>query len=141
LSPFAEALRKLRINRGLRQGDLAGLLGCDRGKVSALENDQREEVVLEFVESVARAVNATEEERIALLEAMRSSQRSYVVPPEASPKAYQLARELFDELDRLSNDQLDILRGVIRLGAAVTSGRPRERLYRKDKVWRSETVP
>lgn len=141
MSPFAEALRRLRTGRGLRQEDLAQMLGCDRGKISAVENDQREEVAQDFVEQVATIVQATEEERLALLEAMRSSQRSYVVPPGAPSKVFLLARELFDRLDVLSEEQIDVLRVVIRLGS---SGAPRwaqERLYRKDKIWRSETVP
>jgi transcriptional regulator with XRE-family HTH domain len=141
LSPFAEVLRSFRINHGWRQEDLASLLGCDRGKISALENDQREEVAQDFVEGLIKATGASEAEGLALGEAMRNSQRSYVVPSDASPKAFQLAKELFDRLDVLSEEQIDILRGVIRLGASRTPGRTRERLYRKDKVWRSEGVP
>ena len=141
MSPFAEALRRLRISRGLRQEDLASRLGCDRGKVSALENDQREEVASDFVEGAVAALNLTDDERQVLLEAMRSSQRSYVLPAGAPSRVFLLARELFDRLDVLSEEQIDVLRAVIRLGSPGAPGWERERLYRKDKVWRSETVP
>jgi len=39
VSPFAEALRDLRFSRGVRQQELADMVGCERSYVSALEND------------------------------------------------------------------------------------------------------
>jgi transcriptional regulator with XRE-family HTH domain len=143
LSPFAETLKSVRVQRGLRQEDLARKLECDRSRISALENDQREGVSVEFVEEVSRALNLADEEAQRLLTAMRNSQRAYVVPPEASPKAYMLARELFDRLETMPEPQLDVLRGILNLSAEtwLGSGPQHQRVWRKDKRRREDGVP
>ncbi|HWI83485.1 helix-turn-helix transcriptional regulator [Ramlibacter sp.] len=144
MSPFAETLRALRVSRGLRQDELADLLHCDRSKISALENDLREGVSEEFVRELSAALALSAIEAHDLVQAARTSQRSYVVPSEAPPKAYRLAREIFDWLDHMPEAQLDALLSVLRGFSPAT--RPaltptRHRVWRKDKVWKEESMP
>jgi len=143
MSPFAETLRALRMQHGLRQGDLAQLLGCDRGKISALENDLRESVSEAFVADLVTALSLSAQEYEHLLTAMRESQRSYLVPVDAPPKAYRLAHELFLRLDTLPERQIDALRLVLKLhqGESPSPTLTRSRLHRKDRHTRRESVP
>jgi hypothetical protein len=119
------------------------MLSCDRSKISALENDLREAVAEEFVGQLSEVLNLGAGEKAALMEAMRNSQRSYVVPPEAPPKAYQLVRELFDRLDRMPERQIDALRIVLDFSPDtwLGPGATRHRVWRKDKLWKEESVP
>ncbi len=144
MSPFAETLRALRVSRGLRQEELADLLHCDRSKISALENDLREGVSTEFVGELSAALALSESEAQDLVKAARTSQRSYVVPSEAPPKAFRLAREIFDRLDHMPEAQLDALLSVLHGFSRATcpgSTPARHRVWRKDKVWKEESMP
>lgn len=143
MSPFAEAVRALRVTRGLRQEDLADALACDRGRISAIENDQREVIPEEFVLRIAETLKLSAAERANLMEAVRTSQRSYVIAPEAPAKSYELVRALFDRLERMPEAQLDALIGILRSFESITlpDPSPAHRVWRKDKLWRSDPDP
>ena len=99
---------------------------------------------MEFVQQLVTVLKLTADESVDLMDAMRTSQRSYVVPSEAPPKAYRLARELFDRLDRMPEIQIDALLGVLRSyspDAWSGSTTARHRVWRKDKLWKEESVP
>ena len=143
VSPFAELIRALRVKRGLRQADLASLLGCNRRSISVIENGESLGARLDLVGRLGKALTLSPEERLQLDDAARRSQRTYTIPEEASTRAYDLVSELFERLDRLTADEIKLIRLALSMH---TDRQPAERdaparVRRRDKVWRSEAIP
>jgi len=143
VNPFAELMRKLRLKRGLRQSDLAGLLGCGKHIVVAIENGGGRGVRVDLAARMSEALSLTSEERLELEEAVRRSQRVYSIPDGAAVPAYEMVRELFDRIDRLTALEIDAIRLVLKLHSdrEPASGASSPRLVRRDKVWRNNAVP
>lgn len=143
MNPFAESIRALRLRRGLRQIDLAGLLGVSRKAVTAIENGEGLGVKIDLIARLTSALALDEGERLLLEETARRSQRVYAVPEETSPGGYHMVRELFDRLDQLTGSEIEAIRLVLKMHSdrAPDAEAARQRLVRKDKVWRSEGVP
>lgn len=123
---------------------MAELLHCNRSKISALENDLRGAASAELIQALGQALGLSDREMSDLVEAARASRRSYVIPPESPPKAYRLARQIFDRLDRMPEVQLDALLGVVSSYPAVTAPQPlapRHRVWRRDKLRKEDTMP
>lgn len=116
MSPFAEALRQLRFARGMRQQELADLVGCERSYVSAVENDIKQAPGTAFVDKVCALLQLDETESAALHLARRRSRRRYSLPPEAPKEAYEFAAEFFARIERLSALQLHGLMTILQLG-------------------------
>jgi transcriptional regulator with XRE-family HTH domain len=143
VSPFAELMRTLRVRRGLRQADLAGLLGCNRRSISVIENGEGIGARLDLVGRLGEALALTPQEQAQLIDAARRSQRTYTIPEEAPTKAYDLVNELFERLDRLTALEIDAIRIVLSMHSdRQPAERPTPlRVARRDKVWRSEANP
>lgn len=119
------------------------MLGCTRKTITAVENGIGIGERLDLVERLGGALCLGEEEKLELADAARRSQRTYTIPEEASPQAYDLVRQVFDRLDRLTEQEIVAIRNVLLIRS---DPRPAHRgsvprLVRKDKVWRSEPVP
>lgn len=116
MSPFADALRRLRFARGMRQQELADRVGCERSYVSALENDIKQAPAAAFVDKVCAVLQLDEAESTALHQARQRSRRRYSLPPEAPKEAYEFASEFFTRMERLSALQLQGLMTILQLG-------------------------
>lgn len=143
MNPFAELIRSLRVKRGLRQADLARLLGCDRRTISVIENGEGLGARLDLVGRLGDALALTQEEREQLAKAARRSQRTYTIPDETSAKGYDLVNELFDRLDCLTALEIDAIRIVLSMHSdrRPAERRAPHRVTRRDKVWKSNAVP
>lgn len=113
MSPFASELRKLRFQLGLRQQALAELVGCDRSYLSALENDHRPAPNLEFFQVLMQAMDLSDREAEEFRRARDQSRRTYTLPEDLPPAAYEFVSEVFVGLERLNTYQLDALKGVL----------------------------
>jgi transcriptional regulator with XRE-family HTH domain len=135
MSPFAEALRTLRFERGLRQFELANLLDCPRSYISALENDINMAPPIEFVEKLGVAIELSVEAKAALQQALERSCRGYHVPDDAPRQVYEFVYDLFQKIDRLSAAKLEALGKVLNLpDQAVSFPRQHEaRVRRSDR--------
>ena len=131
MSPFADALRTLRFRRGLRQQELADLVGCDRSYLSALENDLKHAASDTLVRELSSALELPDGEASALATARERSRRTYVVPADTPMQGYDLVYELFDRLEGLSELQIQAMRAVLQMGdrskASGVEGRIRRR--------------
>jgi transcriptional regulator with XRE-family HTH domain len=121
MSPFSDALRKLRFRHGLRQQELADLVGCDRSYVSSLENDLKRAPSAEFVQVLTRALSLPAEDSAALQRARLRSKRHFVVPADTPMEAYEFLYELFASMEKLSSAQVRAMRAVLELGGTQRS--------------------
>lgn len=116
MSPFAEALRTLRFQLGLRQQEVSDLAGCDRSYLSALENDLKSAPTAAFLDALIGALQLPEAEANDLRRARERSRRSYAMPVDAPAATYDFVYDLFSKLDRLSAKELKALRAVLEIG-------------------------
>ncbi len=115
MSPFAAALRGLRFERGLRQADLADLVGCHRTYVSALENDLSVAPPAQFVDRLAVALALSAGSKESVEQARQRSRRAYQVPDDAPQEVYEFLFDLFQKIDRLSAPKVEALGKVLNL--------------------------
>jgi transcriptional regulator with XRE-family HTH domain len=129
MSPFAEALRTLRFQLGLRQQELADLADCDRSYLSALETGLKPAASASFVDTLIAALKLSEAEAQELRRARERSRRTYSVAPDSPAEIYDFVFELFARLDRLSAKQTRALKAVLEIadanGAQIRPGHGR----------------
>lgn len=106
-TPFGIELRRLRKIRGVKQNELATMIGMDSGNLSGIENGHRN-APEEFVrDQIAAALNLSEEERTTLEQAAVISTSTFRLKKGASPKEFRLAAALCRGSGRLSDIVLD----------------------------------
>lgn len=121
MSPFADALRTLRFKLGLRQQELADMVGFDRSYLSALENDLKYAPSAGFVQCLSSALKLQEADIVTLQNARERSQRAYVVPADTPLQTYEFIFELFASLEGLNTLQIQAMRAVLELGQPTNS--------------------
>jgi transcriptional regulator with XRE-family HTH domain len=116
MSPFAEALRALRVTRNLRQKDAAEMLGYEQSYLSALETGAKGPPKQDFIERLARVYALDELERIALKDALSQSKRTLVLPKDASADEFQILKKLKNQAGRLQRRQIALINIALELG-------------------------
>ena len=135
MSPFSQSLHSLRVRHGLRQVELAKLIGYEQSYISALEVGLKGPPTDEFLERVSAAMALTEAERDALRAAALASQRKLVIEPDAPPDIYWLLSDLRDEVEHLTPLQVRMIRDVLALrGTMHESREPMRRLKRRTSM-------
>jgi transcriptional regulator with XRE-family HTH domain len=131
MSPFSLFLHDLRVRHGLRQADLAELIGYEQSYISALEVSLKGPPTMEFLDRVANAMSLSHEERCQLWAAAQASQRKLVLNLDTPPDIYWMLNELRSEVDRLTPVQVRMIREVIAMRSAMSESRePVRRLKR-----------
>lgn len=115
MSPFSQTLKAFRIRRGLRQSELATLVGYEQSYVSALELGIKGPPTEEFVEHLIVALNLSQAEQEALLEAVAASQRKINVPHEAPTEVFYLCHKLRQQIDHLHPVQIELITAALNL--------------------------
>lgn len=115
MSPFASQLKTLRISRGLRQVELAELVGYDQSYVSSLELGLKGPPTKDFVVHLIDALTLSTQEQVTLHEAISASQRRYNLPCEASIEIYWLLHKLHQQIDKLHPRQIDLIEIALNL--------------------------
>lgn len=135
MSPFSEFLHALRMRRGLRQADLAELLGYEQSYISALEVGLKGPPTSEFLGRLIQALALPTSEQHELHAVTHASQRKLVIDPDAPPDIYWLLTDLRDTLSRLSPSQVKIIREVLGMQVALAGERAESvhRLKRRRK--------
>lgn len=132
MSPFSESLHSLRVRHGLRQVELAKLIGYEQSYISALEVGLKGPPTEEFLERLATGISLTEVEQEALRAAALASQRKLVIEPDAPADIYWLLSDLREEVERLTPAQVRMIREVLALrGNMHESREPARRLKRR----------
>ncbi|MDR3430040.1 helix-turn-helix transcriptional regulator [Silvimonas sp.] len=115
MNPFSRHLQQLRSCSGLRQSELAALVGYEQSYLSALEAGVKGPPTAEFVSRLSLALQLTESQINELQDIVEASQRRYVLPVDCSEEVFYLFRELRTCLPGLPTDEAKLLTGFLRL--------------------------
>lgn len=123
MSPFSEALKSLRKKRGLKQKDLANLLGYEPSYISAMERGQKGPPRLDFRRRLISGLRLDDEEKAQLENALRRSKRQIVLPYSATAAEYDLLHDLEQCLGHLSHEQIYLIRLAINIPGHSSAAR------------------
>jgi len=115
MSPLSKMLQELRNRRGMRQKELAHLVGYEQSYLSALEIGTKGPPTGEFIDKLTNALNLDEEEQAELDTALAMSDRKFVIPVNASQRLYELCFELRKATDQLLPSQIEMMLKVLQL--------------------------
>ena len=114
MTPFGEAVRKLRSERGITQKEMAAHLGVSAAYLSALEHGQRSEPSWQLVQRIIGYFNiiwddAEELQRLAAL----SRPKIVIDARNLSPRAAILANRLAEAYPGLDETRLAAIEAVL----------------------------
>lgn len=115
MSPLSKMLQELRHRRGMRQKELAHLIGYEQSYLSALEIGTKGPPTGEFMDRLTNALNLDEKEQAELDTALARSDRKLVIPVNASQGLYELCFELRQTADQLLPSQIEMMLKVLQL--------------------------
>lgn len=124
MSPFSILFRRVREKSGLRQKDLAELLGYEQSYLSAVEIGTKGPPTPEFVQKLILVLALNEYEARQLLEAMDASQRKIQIPSDAPEGVFLLGYELRKQIDHLHPSQVEAMLAILRLSTAMKEAKP-----------------
>lgn len=109
MSPFSTFFRRLRLSYGLKQKDLANRLGYEPSYISALECSKKGPPKRDFVDRLIRGLQLSNDEQIALAQALKQSRRQILIPLDASEREYTLLHHLESQLGQLNPTQIQLI--------------------------------
>ncbi|MGZ4955355.1 MAG: helix-turn-helix domain-containing protein [Methylobacter sp.] len=115
MSPFSQCLVALRTRYGIRQGELAALVGYEQSYISALEVGLKGPPTLEFVERLSEALPLSSDEKQTLYESLDASQRKIIIDLDAREDVYWMLKDLREYLSELSEAQVRVIREIVRI--------------------------
>jgi transcriptional regulator with XRE-family HTH domain len=113
MSPFGELFWEKLKERRMRARTIAALSGVSPGYISSLRG--RKAPSDGMVDRLAKALAATEEERLGLRAAARASTRHLEIPPRAASIGFQALHEFVERIVYLQPEQLQAIRLIIKL--------------------------
>jgi len=115
MSPFSRLLAETRRRHGLRQIDLAEMLGYEQAYLSALEVGAKGPPGADFVQRLQVALNLDEKSADCLLEALALSQRRMALEVDAPEDIYLVFNEMRLQLNTLHPSQVGLIRATLAL--------------------------
>ncbi|WP_420210628.1 helix-turn-helix domain-containing protein [Burkholderia aenigmatica] len=109
MSPFSVALRQLRAEYDVAQGELADRLGLRQSYISQLERGTKLPRDRDLVRKIVEALSLHPQEEASLWQAFQASRRFDLPPNDAPPAAYRYFAKLSDALPRLSSADFNTL--------------------------------
>lgn len=134
-SPISIFLRNLRVQAGLTQLDLAGLMGYEQAYVSAIELGLKNPSD-EFMAKLVVALKLSVKDRGEMSLALKESKRRFTLPPEVSTKTYLFCNALWERIERLHPAVLDAMYEMLKVEDKVAE-QPR---YRPTRIRRHHKV-
>lgn len=118
MTPFGEAIRRLRAERGVTQRQMAKAIGVSPAYLSALEHGNRSEPSWEFVQRVIGYFNIIwdEAEELQMLAGL-SRPRVVIDTSGLTPKATEVANKLAAAIGRLDDPTLQQIAALIDRGS------------------------
>ena len=134
MSPFSHLLHDLRLRYGVSQAELAERIGYEQSYLSSVEIGLKGPPANEFVDRLSTGLALTLDEKTALYEALEASQRKLVIDAGSPGEIFLLLRDLREGIDRLSAEQICLIRGIVNLPSSMNPVPNRtRRLKRKPK--------
>lgn len=120
---------------GIRQSDLAKLVGYDQTYLSALENSTKGPPTEELVEKLTRVLGLEEQEQAKLKLAVHESKRKYVLSGSRPAEIFKMMSEVWDALDTMHPTQIQAIRSIAQFKGqpTVTPVPDRVRIVRRQK--------
>lgn len=115
MSPLAIFLRDVRVGRGLRQKQMAALLGYEQSYLSALELGIKGPPRRDFLDRLMQKLHLDDEEISRMNFAAARSKRRLVVPLDAAEAEYDLCYRLVQQLGRLKPTQIELILLALRM--------------------------
>ena len=109
MSPFSVALRQLRAEYEIAQGEFAARLGVRQTYISQLERGTKLPKDGDLVRKIVGMLGLPPEREAILWQAFDSSRRFDVPPLDAPAAAYRYCAQLSEALPALSSDDIKIL--------------------------------
>lgn len=124
------------MRHGIRQNELAELIGYDQTYISALEVGLKGPPTPEFVDKLVTALPLTPAEADEIRVAAKASDRKLVLDPDAHPDVYWMLDALRRRLDRLHPAQARMIRELLNLPDVVLRKEvePMQRLRRRKNM-------
>lgn len=120
-SPFSDFLRSQRLRSGLRQAELAKLLGYEQGYLSSVELGEKPPSE-EFLKRLGAELRFTAKDFAEMDAAVLESQRRYVLPRDLPTDIYRMYRELWVKFEKLHPAQIGAIRHILQLDEQIESG-------------------
>jgi len=124
MSPFSILFRQVRDRSGLRQKDLAELLGYEQSYLSAVEIGTKGPPTPEFVRKLISVLALNDDEARQMWEAMEASQRKIQIPSNAPEGVFLLGYELRKQIDHLHPSLVEAMLAILRLSTAMKVAEP-----------------
>ena len=109
MSPFSKFLKACRLRRGLRQKQLALILGYEPSYLSALERGGKGPPRKDFIERLKRGLVLSEEEQKTLHQALLTSRRQFSIPHRATDVEFEMVHRLVPQLGSLLPQQIQLI--------------------------------
>lgn len=125
MTPFGEAIRRLRAERGVSQRQMAKAIGVSPAYLSALEHGNRSEPSWEFVQRVIGYFNIIWDEAEELQKLAGLSRPKVTIDTSGlTPKATEIANRLASVISRLHPQTLEQI-GLLLEGAVSEAEKAR----------------
>ena len=124
MSPFAHFLHELRLKHGIRQTELAELLGYEQSYISALEIGIKGPPTPEFLGKLALSFDMTAAERQELVQIAEASQRKLALDTDSPQWLYWMLYELRQQVDKLHPAQVQMIRDILKLKGSLMHSEP-----------------
>ena len=113
MRPFSKYFYQLRVAHGIRQIELAELLGYEQSYISALEIGTKGPPTSEFIERLIRALSLSDIQQAELHEVVEASQRKFIIPVDLSEDIHWMLLNLHRHLDSLHPAQVRLIQEII----------------------------
>jgi len=123
MTPFGEAVRKLRAERGISQKEMAAHLGVSAAYLSALEHGQRSEPSWELVQRIIGFFHIIWDEAEELQRLAALSRPKIVIDARSlTPRSAVLANRLAERWPELGEEDLAAIEGILDSAGEDESG-------------------
>ncbi|NOT65667.1 MAG: helix-turn-helix domain-containing protein [Methylotenera sp.] len=110
MSPFADYLHGLRMRHGIRQVELAEIIGYEQTYLSSLELGKKGPPTKEFINKLIKQFNLSSSEQDLLLKAVEASERKTVIDTDVHQDVYWMMHDLRIRLPELTTIQIQLIR-------------------------------
>lgn len=115
MSPFADTFYQIRMRYGIRQKELAELMGYEQTFLSTIELNKKGPPNKEFIQRFIQALSLSDSDANQLYEAADASQRKIILSNELHQDVFWMMRDMRARLPELSTVQINLIREILNL--------------------------